>query len=110
MQKRDALWLAAAALWLCALPAQAQYPQLNLHEINFDMWCQEQQHLPPSRCDKRLPADDAAYQSYVNTIEKYETRELNREEREGHIERTIMHNNPIERPMPPSGGQPGFPP
>jgi len=97
---------AAIILSLLATRASAQgekpYP---LHEMNFDMWCQEQKHLPPDRCDKRLPADDAEFQAYRNQIEKYEIPYLQRREDEQNLNRAILHNDPVDHPTLPSQPQ-----
>lgn len=96
--------LACVAFTLVAARANAQgaYP---LHEMNFDMWCQEQQHLPPERCDKRLPQDDAAFQAYTNKIENYEIPYLQRRKNEETINRVIIHNDPVDHPTLPSQPQ-----
>jgi hypothetical protein len=101
-------WLFAAAA-LSALVARAdaqegaygagRYP---LHEINFDMWCQEERHLPPDRCDKRYPQDDADYRAYVAKIESYEIQYLQRKRDEENLDRVIVHNDPIDHPSEPS--------
>jgi hypothetical protein len=95
-------WLVGAALCATSMQAQAQHRLLQLHEMNFDMWCQEQQHLPPARCDKRLPKDDAAFQAYANTIERYETQKLNGEAQDRRIDR-MLDANPANNPTQPSG-------
>src|SRR5580698_8866470 len=65
------MWLAGVALLAGAVQADAQPRLLDLHEMNFDMWCQEHEHLPPKRCDKRLPQDDSAFQAYAYLLETY---------------------------------------
>lgn len=95
-------WVLGAVLFAWSLQAGAQTTPLQLHEMNFDMWCQEHQHLPPARCDKRLPADDAAFESYVDTIEHYETQQLNSESNERRIDRMINRADPIDHPIEPS--------
>jgi hypothetical protein len=110
MKSTTVVWLVAAALCASAAEADAQARHLKLHEINFDMWCQETQHLPPDRCDKRLPQDDAAFQAYVDTIERYETQKLNAEARERRLDRDILYNDPIDNPARPSEPQPVEPP
>ena len=40
--------------------------------MNFDLWCQEQAHLPPDRCDKRMPEDEKTFEAYRAKIEQYE--------------------------------------
>ena len=101
METRKLGWLVGAALCACALQSEAQPGPLKLRKINFDMWCQEHRHLPPARCDKRLPQDDAAFQDYVNTIERYETQRLNSQARERSISRMI-NSDPIDNPIQPS--------
>lgn len=97
--------IAAAALALAAFAARSDaqsdqpYP---LTEMNFDMWCQEQQHLPPARCDRRLPEDDAAFQAYRNKIENYEIPYLQRKNHEETLNRVILHNDPVDHPTRPS--------
>ncbi|HEY2444764.1 MAG TPA: hypothetical protein VGI20_03390 [Rhizomicrobium sp.] len=73
-----------------------------LHEMNFDMWCQEQKHYPADRCDRRLPADDAEFQAYRNQIEKYEIPYLQRRRDEQNLNRVILHNDPVDHPTLPS--------
>lgn len=102
---------ASLALGIFAEQALAQgdkpYP---LHEMNFDIWCQEQKHLPPARCDQRLPADDAEFQAYRNQIEKYEIPYLQRRNDEENLNRVILHNDPVDHPTLPSQPQTDQPP
>ncbi len=101
------LVLAAAALAALSIRANAQegaygagrYP---LQEINFDMWCQEERHLPPERCDKRLPQDDADYRAYVAKIETYEIPYLQRQQDEQNFSREVIHHDPVDHPEQPS--------
>ena len=79
--------------------AQQPYP---LHEMNFDMWCQEQRHLPPTRCDKRLPEDDAEFQAYRATVEKYEIPYLQQKSDEQNLNTVIIHGDPLDNPTRPS--------
>ncbi|MGH6870710.1 MAG: hypothetical protein ACREHE_04310 [Rhizomicrobium sp.] len=93
-----ALILAAiAAAALCGR-ADAQSTRYDLTEMNFDMWCQEEQHLPPDRCDKRLPADDAAFEAFRAKIETYEIPYLQHKENEQQFNRVILHNDPVDHP------------
>jgi hypothetical protein len=90
-----------------ALAQQGPRP-FRLQEMNFDMWCQETQHLAPERCDKRLPEDDAAFQTYSNTIENYEIQYLERHAQDRRIDR-MLHDNPADHPPgeatpPPAAG------
>jgi hypothetical protein len=78
--------------------AQEASDSMKLQPMNFDMWCQETQKLPPSRCDQRRPADDAAFQIFSNYIETYEIRNLRATERTREINRDIVHYDPIDHP------------
>ena len=40
--------------------------------MNFDLWCQEQAHLPIARCDKRTPEDEKTFEAYRAQIEQCE--------------------------------------
>ena len=96
--------LGGVAAVLLAARAQAQQPY-PLHEMNFDLWCQEQKHLPPDRCDKRLTEDDAEFQAYRATIEKYEIPYLQKQQQDENINRVIIHGDPIDHPATPSAPQ-----
>ena len=106
-----AIIAAVFAVALTGFRANAQsanpYP---IHEMNFDMWCQEQQHLPPDRCDKRLPQDDAAFQAYSNKIENYEIPYLRHQQNDQTLNQTIIHNDPVDHPTLPSQPQTDDPP
>jgi hypothetical protein len=75
---------------------------LPLTEMNFDMWCQEEQHLPADRCDKRLPEDDAAFTAYRDKIENYEVPYLEQRDQDNHLNRVLLHNDPVDHPTQPS--------
>jgi hypothetical protein len=88
-----------------AVPALAQpfppapsTPYLNLPEMNYDLWCQEVQHLPPARCDKRLPDDDKAFNAYRNTVEKYEVPYYQQKQDDATVNRVILHSDPLINP------------
>jgi hypothetical protein len=89
------------------VPGDPQSPgtRYNVQNMNFDMWCQEQQHLPPLRCDKRLPEDDAAFNAYRSKIERYEIPYLQQQQRQLQLNRGILHNDPVDRPTEPSQAQ-----
>ena len=101
--------LLALGFFLPAISATAQTPPTSykLHEMNFDMWCQETKHYPPERCDKRLPEDDQAFQAYRRSIEKYELPYLERQRQEQNWDRSIMHNDPVDNPRRDSTAPPG---
>lgn len=93
---------------------QTQPGRYNVQEMNFDMWCQEEQHLPPSRCDKRLPEDDAAFDAYRSKIERYEIPYLKEKQRQQQLNVGILHNDPVDHPdrpaQPPQQTPPSTPP
>ncbi|HUO90812.1 MAG TPA: hypothetical protein VMU08_16680 [Rhizomicrobium sp.] len=91
--------MAAAAMAALALPASAQSGSYNVEDINFDLWCQETQHLPPARCDQRLPADEAAFEDYRAKVEKYEIPYLKGRENGAQLNRVILHNDPVDNPV-----------
>lgn len=95
---------------LAAFAARAQVPvtHYNLHEMNFDLWCQETKHYPPERCDKRLPQDDKEFQAYVAQIQKYEIPYLEQRHEEQERNQSILHDDPIgdqHKPQPPAGSE-----
>lgn len=93
------VFLATAFVTILALPAAAQNQGYDVENINFDMWCQETQHLPPARCDKRLPADEAAFEDYREKVEKYEIPYLRGRESGAQLNRVILHNDPVDNPV-----------
>ena len=100
--------LLVVGLIAVASPAAAQPPLAGykLHEMNFDMWCQETKHYPPERCDKRLPKDNTAFEAYVSTVEKYEVPYLQKQQQKQQFNRDIMHNDPIDNPQGPGDNTP----
>jgi hypothetical protein len=101
--------IVAGAVALFSARAQAQSERYHLEDINFDMWCQEEQHLPPDRCDRRLPGDDAAFAAYVDKIETYEIQNLQRKEKEENLNQVIIHSDPIDHPSEIPGPQVNIP-
>jgi len=89
--------LIAAAF--AALPVATSAQRLDVKTINFDLWCQETQHLPPDRCDKRIPEDEAAYEDYRDKVEKYEIPYLEGQQNGLQLDRTILHKDPVDNPV-----------
>lgn len=107
MKTTRALFLAAllSVPALVFLPAGAvAQTHYDIPNINFDMWCQETRHLPPQRCDKRLPGDESDYHAYVDTIDKYAIPYAKERRRRQDINRDILHYDPVD-----SKNQPGAP-
>ena len=71
----------------------------DLPNMNFDLWCQETQHLPPERCDKRTARDEADFETYRAKVEKYEIPYLKSRENGQQLDRTILHNDPVDKPV-----------
>jgi hypothetical protein len=71
----------------------------NVKTMNFDLWCQEQAHLPVARCDKRTPEDEKTFEAYRTQIERYEVPYLQRQQHELSINRDIMHNDQVDNPV-----------
>jgi hypothetical protein len=92
--------LAAAFVLVLANAVDAQTTPRTTYDvktINFDLWCQEQAHLPPDRCDKRLPEDERNFDAFRATIEKYEISHLQDKQRERDFDKNILHNDPIDQ-------------
>jgi hypothetical protein len=67
-------------------------------EMNFDLWCQEQAGLPPERCDKRTPEDNAAFEAYRAKVEAYEIPYLQQKYNAARMDRDILRNDPVDNP------------
>ena len=95
-------WLAAAML---ALPvsAFAQGANYDVKTMNFDLWCQEQQHLDPDRCDKRLPGDEKDFEAYRAKIEQYEIPYLQEKSKDVALDRNILNKDPVDNPISQDG-------
>ena len=93
---------AAASLTLLATGAFAQTGQnYDVKTMNFDMWCQEQAHLPADRCDKRSAEDEKTFEDYRSKIERYEVPYLQQQQRD----LAVRPRHHAQR----SGGQSGGP-
>jgi len=69
--------------------------------MNFDMWCQEQAHLPADRCDRRTAQDEKTFEDYRTKIERYEVPYLQEQQHQLAIRRDIMQNDPVDNPVGP---------
>jgi hypothetical protein len=87
------------AATVTAMPAQAQRNgNLPVQEMNFDLWCQEQAGLPPDRCDKRTPQDEATFESYRAKVEAYEIPYLQQKASAARLDRDILRNDQVDHP------------
>lgn len=85
---------------LLASAASAQTGQnYNVKTMNFDMWCQEQAHLPADRCDKRTAEDEKTFEDYRTKIERYEVPYLQQQQHDLAIRRDVMQNDPVDNPV-----------
>ena len=97
-QMKSTLFFAAVAA-VFALSGSASGAPYALQTMNFDLWCQETQHLPPDRCDKRLPNDEAEFEAYRTKVEKYEIPYMQGRENGQQLDRAILHNDPVDNPV-----------
>jgi hypothetical protein len=100
-------WMLAAAVAGLTLAGAQGQQNYNVQTINFDLWCQETQHLPADRCDKRTPEDEKTFEVYRAKIEKYEIPYLQRKQDEQQLNRTIIHDEPLESPVYKDNAQKG---
>ena len=96
---RMLLILSALAMLPAVAVAQNNGKNFNVQTMNFDLWCQETQHLPPDRCDKRLPEDEQVFEAYRTQVERYEIPYLQGQQRDLSISRDILHNDPVSHPL-----------
>ena len=98
-----AKWIAAGllALPLSAFfaPTWAQGSNYDVKTMNFDLWCQEQQHLAPERCDKRTPEDEKDFDAYRSKIEEYEIPYLQQKQNDIALDRNILNKDPVDNPI-----------
>ncbi len=92
-----ALMVLPAAAW--APTALAQGANYDVKTMNFDLWCQEQQHLAPERCDKRTPDDEKDFEAYRAKIEEYEIPYLQQKQNDIALDRNILNKDPVDNPI-----------
>ena len=91
--------LVVAAVAVLAVPAAGQSGPYKLRTMNFDLWCQETQHLPFDRCEKRLAVDLADFRAYRAKVEKFEIPYMLSEENAEQLDREILHYDPVDNPL-----------
>lgn len=100
MNKLLVFSMAAATAAFFVPPASAQGGRnYDVKTMNFDLWCQEQAHLPAARCDKRTPEDEKTFEAYRTQIERYEVPYLQQRQRDLSVNRDIMHSDPVDNPV-----------
>jgi hypothetical protein len=83
-----------------ALPALAQTGKnFDVKTLNFDLWCQETEHLTPERCDKRTAEDQKTFEAFRAQIERYEVPYLQQREKDLALSRDILHSDPVDNPI-----------
>jgi hypothetical protein len=98
MRQRLVMTMVTAAI-LVSGPALAQRNgNLQVKEMNFDLWCQEQAGLPAERCDKRTPEDEATFEAYRSKVEAYEIPYLQEKNNAAQLDRDILRNDPVDTP------------
>jgi hypothetical protein len=96
---KQLLVMVLAAASMMSGPALAQRNgNYQVQEMNFDLWCQEQAGLPPARCDKRTPQDEAAFEAYRSKVEAYEIPYLQQKNSAARLDRDILRNDPVDNP------------
>lgn len=98
--------IAFVAGFVAAAPAHAQF---KVHNLDFDIWCTEEAHLPADRCEKRLPEDVQTFEAYRDIIERYEIEHMRSQDSKLHFDRYIMRNDPVERTKEPVPDKPAAP-
>jgi hypothetical protein len=91
-------WFLVALLAL-PVPAMAQGSNYPVKSMNFDMWCQETQHLDPDRCDKHLAEDEQVFEAYRAKIERYEIPYLQEKQDSIALDRGILNKDPVDNPI-----------
>jgi hypothetical protein len=82
-------------------PASAR--DYGLVTMNFDLWCQEEAHLPAHRCDRRTAADEKAFEDFQQQLSPYEAQNLRGARQEQWLDRNFLENDPIDNPEMPTG-------
>lgn len=80
-------------------PATAQSENYPVEDMNFDLWCQEQAHLAPQRCDRRTADDERSFEDFQKQIDPYEIPHLRRKQAEFEFQRDVLENDPIDNPV-----------
>jgi hypothetical protein len=71
----------------------------DLPGMNFDLWCQEQAHLPAAQCDKRTPEDEKTFDDFRDKVDRYEIPYLQRQQKDLAVHRDIMQNDQVDNPL-----------
>jgi len=88
---------ALAGIAPIAPPLAQRGTRYDVKSVNSDLWCQEQAKLPVARCDQRLPEDEATFNAYRATIEKYETDYIKEKNSEQNFNRAIINRDELDK-------------
>jgi hypothetical protein len=94
-----AVFLLALLMGVVAPGGHASARDYGLVPMNFDLWCQEEEHLPAHRCDQRMAADEKAFEDFQYKISPYEAQNLRTAEQDLQLRRDFMENDPIDNPV-----------
>jgi hypothetical protein len=93
-----ALILVALLIGAAAGGERAFARDFGLVTMNFDLWCQEEAHLPAKRCDRRTAADEKAFEAFQQELGPYEAQNLRKAQQEQWLDREFLDNDPIDNP------------
>jgi hypothetical protein len=93
-----AVFLFAFLIGVVANGSDASARDYGLVAMNFDLWCQEEAHLPVHRCDKRTAVDEKAFEDFQGEISPYEAQNLRAAEQEQWLKQNFMDNDPVDNP------------
>lgn len=78
-------------------PASARDHALDT--MNFDLWCQEEAHLPARQCDQRTAADEQAFEDFQQELDPYKAQQLREAQRDQWLDQDFLENDPIDNPQ-----------
>jgi hypothetical protein len=93
-----ALFFVALLIGTAAGGQSASARDYGLVAMNFDLWCQEEAHLPADRCDQRTASDEKAFEEFQLALGPYEARNLREAQQEQWLDREFLDNDPIDNP------------
>lgn len=92
---------ALPALALAQVPGTATTQPLTyaIATLSFDSWCQEDQHLPPARCDARHQEDVRAFEDYRARVERYDLQYQQDRTKENRFEKDVLQRDHSAPPV-----------
>jgi hypothetical protein len=92
------LFALGVALALLPAAAQAQQSNYNVQVLSFDMWCQDVKRYDAERCDARSAEDQADFEQYRATVERYELPYLKRQQAEADLNNRVIDHEVSQKP------------